>query len=92
MRWRDEVPEFAAKYARARDLQGDSCDEDIVEVLAEVRTGTLDPQAARVLLAGLQWRASKLAPKKYGERTVLAGDPDAPLQIAEIRRTVVDGK
>jgi hypothetical protein len=30
-----------------------------------------------------KWLMSKLAPKKYGDRTVLAGDPDAPLVLAD---------
>lgn len=59
---------FAIRCAHARVLQADRVDEDIVEVIDEVRDGRLDPQAARVALAGMQWRASKLAPKKYGDR------------------------
>lgn len=68
LRWLDKHEEFAAKYARARELQGDVMDEDIGEVIDEVRSGAMDPQAGRVVLAGLQWRAAKLAPKKYGDK------------------------
>lgn len=34
----------------------------------------------RLRVDARKWVASKLKPKKYGERQVLAGDPDAPLQ------------
>jgi len=28
----------------------------------------MDPNSARVVLSAYQWRAAKLAPKKYGEK------------------------
>ena len=58
---RDEV--FAAAYARARDNQADALDDEMAEVMADVRAGRMDPVAARVWLSGAQWRASKLAPR-----------------------------
>ena len=73
-RWMADNPAFATKCARARELQADFMDDEIMEVVNETRRGTLDPAAARVVLSGLQWRASKLAPKKYGERIELAGE------------------
>lgn len=71
LRWLAAHEDFAAKCARARELQADVVDEEIVDMLQDVKMGTLDPQAARVLLAGYQWRASKLAPKKYGDKLEL---------------------
>lgn len=67
-RWMDADDAFANRCAHARAIQADRVEEDIAEVIDEVRAGTLDPQAGRVVLAGMQWRASKLAPKKYGDR------------------------
>lgn len=29
-----------------------------------------------------KWLMSKLAPKKYGDRTVLAGDPENPINVS----------
>lgn len=82
LRWLAEREDFATKCARARELQADAVDDEIVEMLGEVKTGTLDPQAARVLLAGYQWRASKLAPKRYGDKTVHTGpDGEGPMRV-----------
>lgn len=36
---------------------------------------------SRLRLDARKWIASKLKPKKYGDRTTLAGDDSAPLQI-----------
>jgi hypothetical protein len=33
------------------------------------------------MLSGLQWRASKLAPKKYGDKLELSGDAENPLAV-----------
>jgi hypothetical protein len=86
LNWLDTHEEFSAKYARARLHQADSVDDDIVDMLDEVKTGTLDPQAARVLLAGYQWRASKLSPKKYGDRVDLTHSaPDGgPVRLMNV--------
>jgi hypothetical protein len=38
------------------------------EVEEAVSAGTMDSHAARVVLDSMRWRASKLAPKVYGDR------------------------
>jgi hypothetical protein len=78
-RWMDSVEGFATKCARSRLLQGDHVEDEIADVIDDTRYGRLDPQAARVVLSGMQWRASKLNPKKYGDKLTLGGDPDQPL-------------
>lgn len=72
-RWINEKPDFAAKYARARELQADAMDDKILHV-ADNCTGET-ALADRVKIAAYQWRASKLAPKKYGDKLQLGGDP-----------------
>lgn len=73
--WLAVSDEFRAKCARAREWQADGCDDEIVTLMSQVRAGEVLAPEARVLLAGLQWRASKLAPKRYGDKTLLTG-PD----------------
>jgi hypothetical protein len=68
LRWQDERPEFETKCARARLAQADWLQDDMADIEGDVLRGALDPQAARVVLSSKQWRASKLAPKKYGDR------------------------
>lgn len=78
LRWMAERPDFAAKCAHARLLQADVLFEEMQDVADEGNPE--DVQRAKLRVSTMQWRASKLAPKKYGDRTVLAGDPDAPLE------------
>jgi len=65
-RWMDANPEFATKCARARALMTDDIVDDMVVIEENTLNGSVDPAAARVVLASKQWRAMKLAPKKYG--------------------------
>jgi hypothetical protein len=47
-------------------------------------------QRSKLRVDSRKWLLSKLAPKKYGERQVLAGDPEAPLQVVgKIERVLV---
>jgi hypothetical protein len=60
----DNVDGFSARYARAREIQADVLAEDTVEI-ADTEE---DPQKARVRIDARKWFASKVAPKKYGDR------------------------
>ena len=61
-------PEFAARCARAREMGQDCSVEEMQQIEGDVLKGAVDPHAARVVLSSMQWRASKIAPKKYGDK------------------------
>jgi hypothetical protein len=71
IRWMDRHPEFAAKYARARDLQAEHLEESMADLERQVHNGTADAKAARVVLESRRWRAMKLAPKRFGNRVAM---------------------
>lgn len=62
--WISEKQDFSERYARAREVQAEYMDNLILEAAAKAKE---DPQAARVQIDAYKWRASKLAPKKYGD-------------------------
>lgn len=49
----------------------------------------VDVQRAKLQVDTRKWLLSKLAPKKYGDKLELTGDPDRPLAIQKIERVVV---
>lgn len=68
--WLDKNPEFAQQYARARELQADYYADEICEI-ADDAAGEVDPiavQAAKLRVDARKWVASKLRPKRYGDR------------------------
>ena len=94
LEWLRAKPEFQTECARARTLQADLMDDMIRDIIE-----TVTPESApadRVKLAALQWRASKLEPKKYGDRvtaevTGADGGPvmvDRPLCPAEVAAAI----
>lgn len=66
IRWMADDERFATKCARAREAQADLMDDKILDV-AEASTSET-AASDRVKIAAYQWRASKLAPKKYGDK------------------------
>ena len=68
LRWVALDADFASKYARARTAQADTLFDRMEAVEEAVAAGTMDSHAARVVLDSMRWRASKLAPKVYGDR------------------------
>ncbi len=86
LRWQAENPSFAAIIVRAREGQADCLHDDMADIEGEVRSGSLDPQAARVIIWSKQWRAGKLAPKKYGDKSALevSGKDGGPIETKEL--------
>jgi hypothetical protein len=89
-KWLAENEAFAKQYARARELQADRFVDEIIEI-ADSPNATVgeggepilrDPQRDRLRVDARKWVASKLAPKKYGDKVahVGGGEDDAPIQ------------
>lgn len=68
-RWLNKNADFAAKYARAREIQADHMDDLVLETAEGCTSETA--QAARVKIDAYKWRAAKLRPKVYGDKQTL---------------------
>lgn len=77
----DAHPDDAERYARARETRNDRMAEDTLRVADDL---AIPHEHKRIMVEARKWLLSKLAPKKYGERTVIAGDADNPLAITEV--------
>lgn len=74
--------EFLAQYTRAREIGADSLADDILEIADEARFGKIDPNAARVAGDLKKWSASKLRPKRYGDKLdVTSGGEKLPTPL-----------
>jgi hypothetical protein len=62
--------EFAAQYARAREEQADYYADEIIEIADTAE----DANLARLRIDARKWKASKLRPKKYGEKIDLTSE------------------
>jgi hypothetical protein len=85
MQWLDRNPTFAAQYTRARELQADALDWEIMEAARQAPervTVTVGENATktcvdggevnnrRLLIDTLKWRACHLRPKRYKTATI----------------------
>lgn len=80
-RWFRTYPEFCEQYARAKEASADAHEDRITQVSEGLLNGEYCEKRARVALDGLKWAASKLKPRKYGERLDLGNADDKPLEI-----------
>lgn len=96
-KWLRERPEFLAQYARAREDQADAFAEEISEIADDGTNDWMEThgkdgstgwvlngehiQRSRLRVDARKWIASKLKPKKYGDKVELSGDKDAPLEL-----------
>lgn len=91
LRWlrRDDI-DFDARCARARRVQGELAVDEHKEIIDGTLAGTIPPDVARVVLSGLEWRAKKLEPKKYGDNSSLSVSGSLEVTSKEQRDAVVN--
>lgn len=88
-RWLNANAGFATKYAHARAMQADYLFDEMAEIEDDTQNQRLDPAAARAILGSKQWRAAKLAPKKYGDRVDIGNAGGEPFAVSVIERRIV---
>lgn len=66
--WLSENKAFSEQYARAREKQAEFYADEIVEIADSVIASSDEVLKARLQIDARKWHASKLAPKKYGDK------------------------
>ena len=66
--WINNSKDLLDKYARAKDDSSDALADDIQDIGEKVLTGIYEANNARVAIDAKKWIASKLKPKKYGDK------------------------
>ena len=94
MLWLDgSHPQFSEQYARAREAQADKLAEEALQIADDgrndtyvdgdgnVKTDTEVIQRSKLRVDTRKWLASKMAPKKYGDKVAIGGaDNLGPVQ------------
>lgn len=84
--WLNNNPEFLEQYTRARNDQADTLADDMLTIADNPEIPSDDK---RIRVDARKWIASKLKPKKYGDKTQLehsgsiAPGPTDPEQVAQ---------
>ncbi len=76
-RWMgDDDSEYATIIARARSVQADALFDDMSDLVNRMVEDGLDHNVTKTAIWAKQWQASKLRPKKYGDKLeVTNNDP-----------------
>lgn len=82
-RHRDRDEDFRTRYAQAREQQGHTYADRVVEEAFKAVDGE-SAQAARARIDALKWAASKRLPKVYGDKTQITGEGGGPVQFETI--------
>lgn len=97
--WLSKYPEFATQYARAREEQAETYADEIVEIAddsandtyidenGQTRTNQEVVARSRLRVEARKWVASKLKPKKYGEK--IQNELTGSVELKEIKINLV---
>jgi hypothetical protein len=75
---REDRDGFGSRYRLARELQLDHWADVIIDIADE---GDRDPRDRQVRIEARKWVMSKLAPRRYGDRLLVAGEAENPLRV-----------
>lgn len=96
-RWLEANEEFRHQYARAREKQADYFAEEIIEIADSAEAESAAVSKAKLQIDARKWAASKIAPKKYGDKQeidVKSSDgsmrPSVRLDAEEFRKIAED--
>jgi hypothetical protein len=88
LHWLRDFPDFVAQYAHAREAQAERMAEEILAIADEDTATTEKGEAVvfdatavarnRLRVDARKWLASKLLPKKYGDKVAVGGADDLP--------------
>lgn len=91
--WLERYPDFADKYARAKERLADRYAAEVVTIADEAdATAMKGIEHARTRMDARKWASGKLAPKKYGDRhkIELGGPNDGPIEVTNARARLRD--
>ena len=77
-KWLDNNPDFFQDYARARSKQADT----FADMVMTEAFNSHDAQIGRLRIDALKWTASKLAPKKYGDKIEVESNSQQNFKIS----------
>ena len=92
-RWIDSVPSRKHDYEQARIARAEWHVSDIESMLTDVRNGTLEPSAARVIAENKRWIASRMDPHLWGEKVQIDANVNIHQQYLEaIKGLTIEGQ
>lgn len=83
-----DYAQFREQYAHARDAQADAIFDEMLDIADDGANDYMGDDEkyngdavarSKLRVETRKWMAGKLAPKKYGDKTLLGSDPDNPL-------------
>ena len=91
MDWIEADPARKARMRQARERSAQLWEEKAEQLLSDADEPFMLSRA-KELAHHYRWRASKIAPRSYGDKVELRGSEDAPLVVKAIERVVIDPK
>lgn len=108
MRWIDKDSELCKRYARAKESQADFMAEEMMDIADDGRNDFMERegekggqvpnkelvQRSKLRIDTRKWLASKLKPKKYGDKVQqeISGTDGGPIEITGIDVSFVKAK
>lgn len=89
----DKDEDFATRYARAKEIGSHALVEDSIDIADAAKDRTA-VEKARVQIQARQWAASKLHPKKYGDKQTveMEGGLNLTLNISQMDESESENK
>jgi hypothetical protein len=93
-KWLNDNQDFSDQYARAKEEQAEALADDIISIADGkgddlLLTSEIN-QRDKLRVDARKWVASKLKPKKYGDKVQNEITGDLNVQVSKIEHTIID--
>ena len=85
-RWLQQYPEFCQEYVKARSRMYERWEDVNIDIADDCTPDSAHVKKAQLQISTRQWNMSRRAPRKYGDRTILAGDADNPISFVDLMK------
>ena len=89
--WKRQHNELFDLYMRSIQDKAESVDEEIDNIMSEMRHGGMEHTVGRVLIDTLKWKAAKYYPKMFGDKIDVTSGND-PIQNTTINLSGLSNK
>jgi hypothetical protein len=82
--WLAKNPDFSEQYTRAREAQAESHADQLIEI---ADNPDIDAHHKRIMVDARKWVASKLKPKRYGDKAEIEHSGNVGINVTVKRLT-----
>ena len=83
-RWKRDNEELRTLYVNSQQDKAEALEKEMDDYRSMLLSKEIDASTYNTLVQTLKWKMSKFYPKVFGDKTIVSGDKENPLEVLPI--------